>query len=142
MSRDLYIRSFTGPNGKIVRSTQVEADDRLFLGPPGNGRLVRLGAEELNALFEVVSDKTYPLISRAAAASVLSRVTLKTESGECTVALHVNGVAVPGVGGLVNDQGLDQALDPGYDVPEGARVTLVVTGNASALDLEATLAFG
>lgn len=90
-------------------------------------------------LIETVANKTYPLFTPANNYKIQS-LRLDTLSGTCTVAIQIDGVNVTGLSAIaVTSTTQLVSATAANTVTAGQRVTMVVTGNSTALDLEFTM---
>jgi hypothetical protein len=98
----------------------------------------------INFTIEGPTNKTYPLIASADITNTLTDIKgLKTTSGTCTIAIHINGVAVTFTGGgttiNVNNIGQDINITSGGSVTIGHEISIVVTSAAAPVDLRGVI---
>lgn len=90
---------------------------------------------------EACSNKTIALDSKAVAGYTITALQgIKTSSGTITAAVQINGTNVTGLSAIAVTSSAQDATATGSNVVDvGDRVTLVLSSNASAVDLEFTL---
>ena len=94
---------------------------------------------EENGFIETPGAKSYTLVEYVEYRSVIKRITHKTSSGSCTLAVDVDGVSLTGVGD--NTPGTSQGvLTFDDDVVEvGSRIEITLSSLSSPLNLAFTL---
>lgn len=99
-----------------------------------------LGAFNKTFYLSAGSNVTFPLFSSSRAAFTIEGLqNLKTSAGTITAAVQINGVNVTGLSGLaVTSSPANPNASGAKTVAIGDRVTLVLTANAAAADLEFT----
>jgi hypothetical protein len=94
----------------------------------------------ISGYIESPTNKTYPIVAKAARAFTIVSFSRKTSTGSITCSIQINGVAVTSLVAVSATTTLTEGTAGGLSaVAAGNRVTLVTSANASAADLEWTL---
>ena len=98
----------------------------------------------INFTIEGPTNKTYPLIASADITNTLTDIKgLKTSSGTCTIAIHINGNAVTFDGGgttlNVTSAVQNVAITSNNTVSSGHEISIVVTSAAAPVDLRGVI---
>jgi len=102
----------------------------------------KLGAVPIGGFIESPKDKTYPII-QPTQSYVIQSLRIKTLSGTCTVAIQIDDVSVTGLGAVAVTSSSQLISATALNaISSGNRVTLVISANATAVDLEFTLMLG
>lgn len=113
-------------------------------GPAGSngatGATGSAGDSSLSGFIETPSDKTYVLMLYAKQAFTINNITIKTTSGTCTAAVQIDGVNVTSLSGL-SVTSVEQTVNAtgANSVVAGNTISLVISSNASAADLQFTI---
>lgn len=132
--------------GDIARRTDTDQSFILSADPPSVlSNWVRISTNipessiPFGGFIESPQDKTYPLF-QPDQDYIIQSFRVKTLSGTCTVAIQINGVAVTGLSAVaVTPTAQFINVTALNTIANGSRVTLVVTDNSGAEDLEFTL---
>lgn len=133
---------FVEPSGKLTadgfNALQQIADEAEGgdTGTPGSGII-----DAWHGAIEVVSDKEYPLVGKAAFAGSISETTTKSSTGTATFTFYINGVALGGTPNDVSTVEQDQAHASANAFVSGDRITVTASANASCEDAELTIKY-
>ncbi len=142
-------------NSNQVKDSTIGIADLSATGTPSSTTFLRgdntwaipLGDTSYPIYNEGPTNKTYILDSKTTNAGTLTQIRgLKTATsggGTCTIAIHINGVAVTFTGSVttlnVTGTAQDVSIISGGTFAIGDRITYVITIAAAPVDLEATL---
>jgi len=92
-----------------------------------------------NPPIEVVRNKTYVIVQKATYSGRITEATTQCLSGTCTATFYINGVALGGTANSVSSSEQSQAHTSANEFVAGDTISMIVTSNASCLDLAYTL---
>ena len=121
----------TGPTGPV--STVSGPSGPAVTGPTGP---IGLGDSSFNGLVQFPDNLTYTLILSAKTALTINNITVKTDSGTCTLAVTIDGVNVTGLG-AISVTNVEQTVNATAlnSVAVGQTVAITVSANAAAANL-------
>lgn len=118
----------------FLRRLSVILKDEIILSSPS------LAGLENSWHIETPTAKTYTIVEYSKYQNTLNKITHKTSSGGCTIAVKINGVTVTGTGDSTPSTSQSTLTFTAANVcPVGGRITIVVSGLSSPADLCFTL---
>lgn len=131
---------FTEASGKLTQDgfnalqEIADAAEGGDTGTPGSGII-----DAWHGTIDIVEEKEYPLIGKAAFAGTVNETTTKSSAGTATFTFAINGVPLAGTPNDVSTVEQDQAHSATFVA--GDRVTVTATTNSSCEDAEFTIKY-
>lgn len=105
-------------------------------------QLDALKVSSYSGMIESPTDKSFTLDLYAASAATINSLKVITVSGTCTVAVKINGTSVTGISAVSASSTIATGTASAANtVAVGDKITLVVSSNSSAADLQFTVKY-